>query len=345
MNKEMVKRIADRMVYGGDKNWSMNIESFDWVPGVGLYGILMAYEYLGDKAYLDFLIAWADNHLEEAYMKRTVNATAPLIVVAELYKLTSNQRYLNICTDIGDWLIGGAPITCDGGLEHTVTEEGVEFREQIWADTLFMACIFLTKLGNITQKNEYIDFAVNQLNIHHELLVNPKTGLYYHGWDGEKRNNMSCVSWGRANAWILYSTLEISRLLGGFHGMIHIEKRIKKHVEALSNWQREDGSFGTIIDEPSSYSEISATAGIAAGIRLAVKMGVSDKKHMSMSEKAVQAVSTSVMLDGTVDGVSSGTPIMPSAQAYNNIEICPALYGQTLAIIALLGEKGYKDTD
>ena len=36
---QLIERLADRMVYGGDADWAMNIGQFDWVPGVGLYGI------------------------------------------------------------------------------------------------------------------------------------------------------------------------------------------------------------------------------------------------------------------------------------------------------------------
>ena len=38
----MIRKIADRVVNGNDTNWAMNINSFDWVPGVGLYGIFGA---------------------------------------------------------------------------------------------------------------------------------------------------------------------------------------------------------------------------------------------------------------------------------------------------------------
>ena len=100
--------------------------------------------------------------------------------------------------------------------------------------------------------------------------------------------------------------------------------------------QRLDGSFGTVLDDDTSYSETSATAGISAGIRLGVEAGIIDKSYMEIYLRGADAVRRAVTEDGSVGGVSTGTPIMPNAEAYKNIGICPTLYGQGLAIIALV---------
>ena len=54
-NSNFIEKIADRMIFGGDTVWGMNIQGFDWVPGVGLYGIWKAWEVTRQEKYLNFL--------------------------------------------------------------------------------------------------------------------------------------------------------------------------------------------------------------------------------------------------------------------------------------------------
>ena len=332
MQKELIERIADRMVTGGDTDWAMDLEQFDWVPAVGLYGIWKAWKCTGEKRYQDFLTQWMQRHLAEAYTQKTVNSTAPLLTAIELYQETSEPQLLKTCEDVADYILAGAPLTAEGGLEHTVTEAVPGFAGQLWADTLFMACIFLARLGAVTGKKPYLDFALRQLEIHHQALRDEKTGLYYHGWNGAAGDHMSAVHWGRANAWIIYSTIEILEIAGC---LAEHEDWITDHAQALKDCQRENGAFGTVLDDPEAYDEISATAGIAAGLARARAAGLLDESFDAVINRAMRIVAESVNAKGEVQGVSTGTPVMPDTEAYKNIACCPTLYGQGLAIAAL----------
>ncbi len=334
MVKRQIQQITDRMVYGKDTDWAMNIEPFDWVPGVGLYGIFHAYKATGDIRYLNFLTDWANRHVKDAYKQKTINSAAPLLTYLSLYEETKNEDYLKVCLELADDILSNAPRTVDGGLEHTVTEPVPGFSDQVWADTLFMVCIFLAKLGRMTGEKKYTDFAIQQLKIHHRLLSDGN-GLYFHGYNGAKKDHMSAIRWARANGWILYSSMEILNVSGTFDDRDKIEQAIKAHANALAKVQRTDGGFSTILDDPTSYTEISATAAIAAGLFLAMDAGLIGTEYQPVWQKAISAVQNAVKENGEVDGVSSGTPVMPDADGYKNIPITPTLYGQGLAIIAL----------
>ena len=330
---DLIKKIADRMTDGNDTCWAMNIESFDWVPGVGLYGIFNAYKKTGDKKYFDFLTGWAKRHLNEAYNKITVNSAAPMLTIAEMYNITKNDEYYKVCTDLAEYIVREAPRTTDGGLEHTVTEHVEAFSQQMWADTLFMACLFLVKFGIYADKREYVDFAAEQLKIHLKFLADTETGLYFHGYSCIYKNHLSGILWGRAHAWIIYSATEIMKCAGDFEDIEYVKTAVKNHIRALKNVQRSSGAFTTILNDSQSYEEISATAGIAAGIKNAVELGITDEEEMYI--KAAAAVKAAVNNNGEVEKVSTGTPIMPDADAYKNIPIEVTLYGQGLAVLAL----------
>lgn len=332
--KEIIEKIADRVIRGNDTDWSMNIESFDWVPGVGLYGIYQAYRKTGERRYMDFLISWTDRHLKDAYNKITVNSVAPLLTVSYLYEETKNCEYMRVCTDLAEYVLTQAPRTGDGGLEHTVTENVEGFSDQIWADTLFMVCVFMARMGELTQNRKYTDFTIEQLCIHHRLL-NDGNGLYYHAYNGAKRNHMSAVRWGRANAWVIYSTVQILDIVGDFAERDEICGFVRRHIKRLSELQQPCGGFCTILDNNKSYVEISATAGIAAGIKLAVECGIAEEEYMSVYRRCCGAILNSVAEDGTVLSVSTGTAVQDSDEGYMKIPLTSTLYGQGLAIVAL----------
>lgn len=103
---------------------------------------------------------------------------------------------------------------------------------------------------------------------------------------------------------------------------------------ALEKVQRKSGGFATVLGNEDAYTEISATAGIAAGIKKAEKLGICTSAG-GMYEKAEKAVRAAVKENGEVMHVSTGTPIMQNEDAYMDIPCRPTLYGQALAILAL----------
>lgn len=330
----MIEKIAERMINGKDTHWEMDLEHFDWGPGVGLSGIWRAYEVTGNTAYLDALEGWAGRHLKEAEQVPTVNSAAPCLTLWELYRATGKEEYRKVCLDMAQYLMTQAPRTVDGGLEHTVTEDVPDMKEQMWADTLFMACIFLARIGRDEKRPEPGSFAARQLVLHYQYLWDEEKELFFHGWNGLERGHMSGVRWGRANAWILISTLEILEAQPDFPGRDQVVDTMKCHMKALCRVQRENGMFGTILDDDTSYDEISASAGIAAGLSKAVRLGYGKEAEQAAARRVQKALPGYVAEDGSVMGVSTGTPIMPDAQAYRTIGRGSALYGQALAIMA-----------
>ena len=335
MNKELICKITDRVIGGSDTgNWNMDIDRFDWCPGVGLYGIFTAYKATEKKEYLDFLINWADRHLEEAYNQKTVNSTCPMLTITELYNITGNEKYLKVCNDMAEWVITEAPLTREGGLEHTVTENA-NFSEQIWADTLFMVCLFLIKHGKYTNQPKYVDFSINQFKIHYNLLQDKSVHLCYHGWDCENSNNLSGVFWGRANAWIMFATPLMLDICTEFSGRDELKACFKNHAFALFGVQNSEGMFNTVLTEKDSYIEVSASAGIACGIKMGVNSGYLPAELTDVYEKVMKKFPDYVDQDGSVTNVSSGTAVMPSIAAYNTIPLTTTLYGQCLSILML----------
>jgi unsaturated rhamnogalacturonyl hydrolase len=89
------------------------------------------------------------------------------------------------------------------------------------------------------------------------------------------------------------------------------------------------------MDRTDFYLETSGSAGIAAGIFKAVRMGLLGEAALGPARAALEAVLGTIKADGEVGGVSGGTPVMPTVEDYNEISCIPTLYGQGLVLILL----------
>lgn len=334
-NQVVAELVAQRTMQGATGDNHMDIHEWNWGSGVGMYGLARLYQRTNNSAYADFLNAWIRHHWKDAASMHTVNHTAPFLTFFELRQLPGNEDYIDACRQTAEWLVTKATRTRDGGFEHTVNADGSHlFPEQMWADTLFMACIFLAKMGALLNEARYTDEAARQLLLHHKILKDKNTGLFYHGWDCLAQNWMSGALWGRANAWITASTVEILELLpDSFEGRDIVIASLREQVDALSKYHRVNGHFGTLLDDPSAYDETSTAAGVSYGVKRGIKSGYLDAKYKAMAEKAEQAVISKVNASGEVEGVSGGTPIMPTLADYKTIPTRPALYGQALALL------------
>lgn len=323
-----------------DGNIAMNLTEWDWPSGVAMYAVFRAWRHTGREEYGAALFGWLDRHLPESGQSRNVNRIAPYLAVAECLQMgRGDSRFRKACHDAADWLLLEAPRTRNGGYEHTVSEAGVSFREQMWADTLFMACLFLAKMSRLTGHVGYAEEAARQLRLHVQYLQDPDSGLFHHAWSCEGQNWMSGAKWGRANAWMLIAGLEMLELLpDSFGGREEVLAALRKQAQALLPLQREDGLFGTLLDDPGAYGEASASAGIAYGLRRGANAGLLMREVLPAADRAEATVTALINEQGELTKVSHGTDVKKTLQGYKEVPFVPAFWGQGLALLLLCEE-------
>ena len=126
-----------------------------------------------------------------------------------------------------------------------------------------------------------------------------------------------------------------------FRGPEPVERILKgaleNQVSALATCQAESGMWHTLLDDPDSYEEASATCGFAYGILRGVHAGILDAKWESVARKALRPILSLISDEGVVEQVSYGTPMgRISKDFYKTIPIQPMPYGQALAILFLI---------
>ena len=98
-----------------------------------------------------------------------------------LYQLTKEERYAKAAALL-EKQFATQPRTPEGGFWHKE-----RYTNQMWLDGLYMGAPFYaeyTKVFNGPATN-YDDVA-RQFALVKEHLYDPKSGLYYHGWDAKK---------------------------------------------------------------------------------------------------------------------------------------------------------------
>lgn len=327
------------------------IAEWDWPQGVGLYGLLKMMQFQGGDQYKEFLHQWYKKNMAQGLPSRNINTTTPLLTLVELNEMFQDKEFEDLCLDWAKWLMECLPRTCEGGFQHVTSangdRQGVRLNEsEMWIDTLFMTVLFLNKMGQKYNRQEWIDEGIFQVLQHIKYLYDDHTGLFFHGWSFNRMDNFGGIFWCRGNSWF---TLGILDYLNEFRKPMnegvyrYILNTYKAQVKALKKLQSKSGLWHTVLDDPSSYEEVSGSAAIAAGILKGIRMGVLPPACSECAERAIEAILNNIAPDGTVLNVSGGTGMGYDADHYKNILIAPMAYGQSLTILALVEALIYLD--
>lgn len=334
---EFVWHLEDGSIYD-----TKSFNGWEWTQGVALYGIFKYYEQTGDRKLLDLLTEWYDKRFDEGLPEKNVNTVAPMLTLAYLFEITKNPKYLPYLEIWAEWVMHGIPRTKDDGIQHKVFLS--ENKDQLWDDTLMMSVLPLAKIGRLLNRPEYIEQAKKQFLVHIKYLFDKKTGLWFHGWTFDGNHNFADALWGRGNCWVTIVIPEIIETLDLKEGDFfreYLVDTLNRQIETLAKIQNENGLWHTLLTDPQSYVETSATAGFAFGILKAIRKRYIGKEYEETALKAVNAVINNINEAGEVQNVSFGTAMGENLQFYKDIPITPMPYGQSLSVLCLVEYLNY----
>lgn len=290
--------------------------AWDWPCGVAYYGMCEASRVTGDDKYIQMVKDRVDEYIELGLPHWTVNTCAMGHCLLSLYEKYGDEKYKKIAESKIDYLRHHALRFGENVLQHTVSAKN-DFPEQCWADTLMMGAYFMLRAGVAWNDAELIDDALNQYYWHIEFLQDKKTGLWYHGYSHVTRDHLSGFYWGRANSWAALTMARVGSTLPEcylYPRYMDVAGSLAEQLSALKKLQTENGLWRTILDDPESYEEISASAAIAAA--MVIK---GNPLHLKYINKAVEGILQNVSPEGRVLNVSGGTAVMKDRDGYRNI--------------------------
>ncbi|KAL8292325.1 hypothetical protein RQP46_001791 [Phenoliferia psychrophenolica] len=321
------------------KGWA----GFEWTHGIGLYGILQFHQITADSVALKTMIDWFEARFSEGSPSKNINTASPFLTLAYLYDRDRKEHaawrpYLSAWAE---FLMRDLPRTEEGGFQH-ITYNSVN-EGQLWDDTLMMAVLPLAKIGLVLERPRYIEEAKRQVLLHVKYLVDNKSGLFYHGWEFLGRTTFAGALWARGNCWVTIFIpvfIELLDLAPGDHFREFLVGTLLAQIKALVKCQDpKTGMWHTLLDDPTSYLESSATAGFAYAMLLSLRLDLVPQDLVAPYRKAalraLDAVLANIDHEGAVQNCSFGTAISHTLEHYRTVYITPMPYGSSMAMMAL----------
>jgi unsaturated rhamnogalacturonyl hydrolase len=323
---ELGERIARR-------TWSEGLPAWFWGEGVCLLGMVRLAAATGNDAPSE-VRGWLDQQITTGVSIEHVNNVAPG-TVAVLAAESDDGRYLEVADNLYTWLKEKATRDRSGALEH--------WPGGVWADTAFMAGVFLTHFGAATGRREVLEEGGQQVLAHARVLQDPSSGLYVHG---SHRGEVIPCYWGRANAWCALAAVEFLEQakasgLASTEMTARVAAVLERQLRALADRQPEHGVWSVLVDdqpENAGVVETSAAAGIgSAMLRAQAVLETSWADDIAQAGwRAVRGALAYVDEAGALTRVSAGTVLQLVPFGYSVIRddmIQP--WGQGLALHAV----------
>jgi len=298
----LVRRVADAVLRDFRKP-----PQFNWGEGTLLTGMMRAYRLTKDERYLEFVRRFADHHHQAGIGKTLAKRGycghwGPGYPMLMLYEITKEKNHLELAEEINTFMMEKAERTKDGGLSH------FNGKPQLWVDTLDMCCPVFSDLARITDRPELQKEAVGQLEVFAKHLQDADTGLFFHMWD-EKSGKHTPSFWARGNGWVVMSYTEV--LKNEKRGSEDFEKLVllfKKQLAGIAPLQdKETGLWHTVLDQPDTYLEGSASAMFLYGMLECRNLELFDVPYVDTIQRGWAGLARTVKPGGRVGGVSAGT--------------------------------------
>ncbi|SPF78118.1 Unsaturated rhamnogalacturonyl hydrolase YesR [Pseudoprimorskyibacter insulae] len=314
------------------KGWA----GWEWTHGIGLYGLFKYWETTGDARAMEIITTWFDDRLAEGTPTKNINTVAPFLTLACLYERDPNPIWRTYLERWADWVMYEMPRTREGGLQHIVYNNVND--QQMWDDTLMMSVMPLAKIGLVLNRPEFVEEAKYQFLIHSQYLADTTSGLWFHGWTFDGNHNFARALWARGNSWITIAIPEFIDLLDLPEGdplRRHLLSLLARQAAALKATQDASGLWHTLLDDPDSYLEASATAGFAYGLLKSVRKRYLPPEYLNVAERAVKGVVDNISPEGELMQVSFGTAMGDDLDFYRDIRRTSMPYGQAMAMLCL----------
>lgn len=328
---EFLLRLDDGRVID-TKGWA----GWEWTHGIGLYGIYQYYQQTGDEKMRAVIDDWFSARLAEGTPTKNVNTMSPFLTLAYRYEETGNAAWRHYLERWAEWVMYEMPRTAKGAMQHIVYNN--ENHQQMWDDTLMMSVLPLAKIGKLLDRPEFVEEATYQFLVHVQYLMDRETGLWFHGWTFDGHHNFAQARWARGNSWLTIAIpefLELVDLPENNATRRYLLQVLESQVSALAKCQDDSGLWHTLLDDPHSYLESSATAGFAYGILKAVRKRYIDASYAPVAEKAIQGVIKHINPAGELTQTSFGTAMGNDLDFYREIALTSMPYGQAMAILCL----------
>lgn len=301
---EIIDKYIDKLLTSKPDMPLWNIESikkgkkpaWNYIDGCMMVSLLELYKTTKNEKYLDFVIKFVDFYVSDdgsilGYEKEkySTDDVSESRILFDLYEYTHNEKYLK-AIDMVYEQIKTHPRTKEGNFWHKKI-----YPNQVWLDGLYMMQPFYTRYETIKNKMQHYDDIVNQFKNVYAMMRDPKTGLYYHGYDSErqmfwadKNTGLSKNFWLRSIGWYTVALIDVYEYMNEqMYDEYHTIKMIfKEIVDSILKFQDpESKMFYQVPNYPNkenNYLETSGSCMIAYALLKGVRLKALPERYQQI---------------------------------------------------------------
>lgn len=269
----MTKSTAEIPVWNIEKAKAGKKSGWDYIDGCMILALLEMYDTSGDKKFLDFADYYEDFRISDdgsidGYKKDewnidNINGGKNLFV---LYSITKKEKYRKALENLYDQ-VKNQPRTKEGNFWHKKI-----YPNQVWLDGLYMGLPFYMEYETTFNDSKNREDIYNQFFNVERIMKDPKTGLYFHGYDSErkmfwadKETGLSRNFWLRSLGWFSMAMLDTLNKASdrGSENWNHLKAMFRDLQTAMLAFQDESGMWYQVPNrqnEGANYLETSGSA-------------------------------------------------------------------------------------
>ena len=202
---------------------------------------------------------------------------------------------------------------------------GYSPQTRLWIDDMYMITALQVQAARAAKgkdRMKYLDRAAREMHLYIEQLQRDD-GLFMHSHDVP-------IAWGRGNGWMAGGmTLLLCELPDSHPERGYILAAYRRFAEALETYQRPNGLWGQIVDDPESWDESSASAMFAYMFAKGMNRYLIEWGYLGKAKKAYEALAAKVDQHGNIADVCEGTNAKNDREHYlKRPRVNGAPYGQ-----------------
>lgn len=270
--------------------------SWNYIDGCMMVSLLELYKTTKDEKYLTFVKNFVDYYVHEdgtilGYEKEkySTDDVSETRVLFDLYAYTNEEKYLKAIELVHEQILTH-PRTKEGNCWHKKI-----YPNQVWLDGLYMMQPFYTRYETQFNKMQNYSDIVQQFKNVYEIMRDPKTGLYYHGYDSSKtmfwadpKTGLSKNFWLRSLGWFTVALIDVFEYMNEqmFDERHTIMEMFKETVDSILKVQDPKSKmFYQVPNFPGrkgNYLETSGSSMIAYAILKGVRLKALPPRYQSI---------------------------------------------------------------
>ena len=275
--------------------------SWNYIDGCMMTALLSLSEITGDQTFADFTEHFIDAFVNEdgsirtyAPEKHTLDDINEGRVLFPLYRKTGKEKYRR-AADLLYRALQDHPRTPEGNFWHKTI-----YPNQVWLDGVYMAMPFLALYEKEFGQPVSADLA-RQLRTIRQRMRDPKTGLYYHGYDATKKafwanpeTGCSASFWLRAIGWFSVALADLAEILPEGEASSLVKEIFSDLMRSLLPFSdAETGMYYQVVDQgcrPGNYLETSGSSMIGYAMLKGARLGVLPGEFAAQGRKTFEGI-------------------------------------------------------